>query len=58
MDLTKTVITKSFIEIMNKLYGDVSYELSPSIIGGLIVGACTMIGGLIGGRFGLLIGKY
>jgi hypothetical protein len=58
MDLTKTVITKKFIEIMNRLYGDVSFELTPSIIGGLIIGACTMIGGFMGGRFGLLIGKY
>lgn len=43
---------------MNRLYGDVNFELTPSIISGLIVGACTMIGGLVGGRFGLLIGKF
>lgn len=57
MDLSKTVIANSFIEIMSRLYGDVNFELTPSIISGLIVGACTMIGGLMGGRFGLLIGK-
>lgn len=56
MNVPQTVIANSVVEILNRFYGDVSFELAPAIFGGLIIGAFTMIGGLFGGQFGLLMG--
>lgn len=51
------VAINSVIEILVRMFGDVNYALSDSIAAGVIVGGCTLVGGLVGGRFGLLIGK-
>jgi len=56
MSTSQAVIISSVLETLTRLYSDVSYELAPAIYSGLFVGGCTVVGGLIGGRFGLLIG--
>lgn len=57
MNMAGAIITNSVVEILSKLFGDVKFELAPTIIGGLVVGVLTMIGGLFGGKVGLLIGE-
>lgn len=57
MNMAGAVITNSAVEILSKLFGDVKFELAPTILGGLVVGVLTMVGGLLGGKVGLLIGK-
>lgn len=56
MNMAGAVITNSVVEILSKLFGDVKFELAPTLVGGLLVGVLTMIGGLLGGKVGLLIG--
>jgi len=51
------VAFNSVLEILMRMFGDVNYSLSDSIAAGVIVGGCTLVGGLVGGRFGLLVGK-
>jgi len=48
-------------EALLRFFGDLNFELTevPSaLIAGSIVGACSFIGGLLGGRTGLLVGEY
>lgn len=48
-------------EILVSLLGDRNFELAssvaPAVVSGVVVGGCTLVGGLLGGRMGLLIGK-
>lgn len=49
------------LEALLRYVGDFNFELSEipsSLIAGSIVGACSVIGGLIGGKAGVLIGEY
>lgn len=52
------VAINSVVEMLNTMFFNVNYALSDSIVAGAIVGGCTLVGGLIGGRFGLLVGEY
>lgn len=45
------------LEILTRMFGNVNYALSDTVVAGAIVGGCTLVGGLIGGRFGLLVGE-
>lgn len=61
MAMSRAVMANSVLEVVQILYrhyGDENFELTPAILGGLVVGACTLVGGILGGRYGLLIGKY
>jgi len=56
-----TSLANAALEALLRFVDDLNFELSeiPSaLIAGSIVGACSVIGGLIGGRAGLLIGEY
>lgn len=48
-------------EMLVELFGDRHFELAtsvaPAVVSGVVVGGCTLVGGLIGGRIGLMIGK-
>lgn len=48
-------------ETLVRLFGDRRFELgssiAPAVVSGVVVGGCTLVGGLLGGRMGLLIGK-
>jgi len=60
MTLNMSLVNAS-LEALLRFVGDLNFELAeiPSaLIAGTIVGACSVIGGLIGGRAGVLIGKY
>lgn len=57
--ITTIVVGNVFMEIFNRQFGDVQFELAPAIASGVVVGACTVAGSLLmGGRIGALIGKY
>lgn len=61
MAMSRAVIANGVLEVVQILYreyGDENFQLAPAILGGLVVGACTIVGGLLGGRYGLVIGKY
>lgn len=58
MENHRVVATNSILEIIYRLYGNINFDLNSTIISGAVVGACTLVGGLLGGRFGLLAGKY
>lgn len=47
----------SVAEILTRMFGNVNYTLSESVTAGVVVGGCTLVGGLLGGRFGLIVGK-
>jgi len=55
------VLVNAGLEALLRFVGDLDFELSevPSVfIAGSIVGACSLIGGLIGGKTGLVVGEY
>lgn len=45
------------LEILTRMFDNVNYALSDTVVAGAIVGGCTLVGGLIGGRFGLFVGE-
>lgn len=48
------------LEVLTRLVGDLNFELSevPSaLIAGSIVGACSLFGGLVAGRLGIVVGE-
>ncbi|XP_001950186.1 uncharacterized protein LOC100159944 [Acyrthosiphon pisum] len=56
---TSVVLVNAGLEALLRFVGDLDFELSEvptALIAGSIVGACSFIGGLIGGRTGLLVG--
>lgn len=58
MDVTMNAVAlNSVVEMLSTMFLNVNYTLSDSVVAGAIVGGCTLVGGLIGGRFGLLVGK-
>jgi len=55
------VLLNAITEALSRYFGDLNFELTevPSaLIAGSIVGACSFIGGLLGGRIGLAVGEY
>jgi len=57
MEDAVVIVGSGIVEILINLYGDQNYEMAPALISGAMVGACSLVGGLVGGRFGLLVGK-
>jgi len=54
------VLVNAGLEALLRFVGDLDFELSevPSaLIAGSIVGACSFVGALIGGRTGLVVGE-
>ncbi|XP_025205712.1 uncharacterized protein LOC112602011 [Melanaphis sacchari] len=59
MDNLSPVIVNAGLEALTRFFGDLEFELTqvPSaLIHGSIVGVCSLLGGLVGGRFGIVVG--
>lgn len=52
------VVTNAALEILMTQFGDEVISFSTTIANGLVVGVCSALGGLLGGRYGILIGQY
>ncbi|XP_060868143.1 protein C19orf12 homolog [Metopolophium dirhodum] len=56
---SSVVLVNAGLEALSRFVGDLNFELSEvptALMAGSIVGACSFIGGLVGGRIGLLVG--
>lgn len=54
---TVNAILGGALEILFKMYQDVNFHWYSALAQGMLVGACTMVGGTYAGQFGMIIGK-
>lgn len=52
------IVTNTAIEMLLTQFGDEVISLSTTVVNGLVVGVCSTLGGLLGGRYGILVGQY
>lgn len=55
---TALVISTSLADILCYYLGNEKFELVPVVRDRVVVGVCSIVGGFVGGRFGIFIGNH
>lgn len=61
MAIWQGALLSASLEALTTYFDGLEVELSQlpiALVHGSVVGACSVLGGLFGGRYGLAIGKY